>query len=51
MLPDVDGLVVIEALRKSDLRMPVLVLSALDTVEERVRGLNMAATTISQNPS
>jgi two-component system OmpR family response regulator len=41
MLPDMDGVVVIEALRRSHMRMPVLVLSALDTVEERVRGLNM----------
>jgi DNA-binding response OmpR family regulator len=38
---DMDGVMVIEALRKTHLRMPVLVLSALDTVEERVRGLNM----------
>lgn len=41
MLPDMDGVVVIEALRKSQMQIPVLVLSALDTVEERVRGLNM----------
>jgi two-component system, OmpR family, response regulator len=41
MLPDMDGVVVIGALRKAQMRMPVLVLSALDTVEERVRGLNM----------
>jgi two-component system, OmpR family, response regulator len=41
MLPGMDGVVVIEALRKDQMRMPVLVLSALDTVEERVRGLNM----------
>jgi two-component system, OmpR family, response regulator len=41
MLPGMDGVVVIEALRKAQMRMPVLVLSALDTVEERVRGLNM----------
>jgi two-component system OmpR family response regulator len=41
MLPDMDGVVVIEALRKDQMRMPVLVLSALDTVEERVRGLNI----------
>jgi two-component system, OmpR family, response regulator len=40
MLPDMDGVVVIEALRKGQMRTPVLVLSALDTVEERVRGLN-----------
>lgn len=41
MLPGMDGVVVIEAMRKGGMRMPVLVLSALDTVEERVRGLNM----------
>lgn len=41
MLPGMDGVVVIEALRKGQMRMPVLVLSALDSVEERVRGLNM----------
>jgi two-component system OmpR family response regulator len=41
MLPGMDGVVVIEALRKGQMRMPVLVLSALDTVEERVRGLNV----------
>jgi two-component system OmpR family response regulator len=41
MLPGMDGVVLIEALRKSQMWMPVLVLSALDTVEERVRGLSM----------
>jgi two-component system, OmpR family, response regulator len=41
MLPGMDGLLVIEALRKSQMWMPVLVLSALDTVQERVRGLAM----------
>jgi two-component system, OmpR family, response regulator len=41
MLPDMDGVVVIEALRKDQMRMPVLVLSALDPVGERVRGLNI----------
>jgi two-component system OmpR family response regulator len=43
MLPDTDGVVVIEALRKSQMRIPVLVLSALDTVEDRVRALNMGS--------
>jgi two-component system OmpR family response regulator len=43
ILPDMDGVMVIEALRKREMRMPVLVLSALDTVEECVRGLNMGA--------
>jgi two-component system OmpR family response regulator len=45
MLPGMDGLLVIEALRKDQIKdqmwMPVLVLSALDTVQERVRGLNV----------
>lgn len=41
MLPDMDGIVVIEALRKGPTRIPVLVLSALDGVEERVRGLSV----------
>ncbi|SIO45129.1 two-component system, OmpR family, response regulator [Bradyrhizobium erythrophlei] len=43
MLPDMDGVVAIEALRKGQMRIPVLVLSALDTVEERVRALNMGS--------
>jgi two-component system OmpR family response regulator len=40
MLPDqVDGLAIIEALRKSGMRSPVLILSALSDVNERIRGL------------
>lgn len=39
MLPDLDGLAVIAALRESDNRVPVLILSALGTVDDRVRGL------------
>lgn len=39
MLPKLDGLAVIEALRKSGNKTPVLVLSSLSKVEERVRGL------------
>ena len=38
-----DGLSVIQALRKYQMQMPVLVLSALDIVQERVRGLNVGA--------
>jgi two-component system OmpR family response regulator len=41
MLPGMDGLLVIETLRNEQMWMPVLVLSALDTVQERVRGLNV----------
>lgn len=39
MLPGMDGLSVIETLRKEQMRMPVLVLSALGAVDDRVRGL------------
>lgn len=39
MLPGLDGLTVIERLREENIRVPVLVLSALTAVDERVRGL------------
>ena len=39
LLPGMDGLTVIEALRYEGLRTPVLVLSALGSVDDRVRGL------------
>ncbi len=40
MLPgNVDGLAIIEALRKSGNRTPILILSALNDVDERIRGL------------
>jgi len=41
LLPGMDGLTVIEALRKEQVRTPVLVLSALSAVDDRVRGLRM----------
>jgi two-component system OmpR family response regulator len=39
MLPGMDGLTIIEALRQEGRRTPVLVLSALGAVDDRVRGL------------
>jgi two-component system, OmpR family, response regulator len=39
MLPGMDGLTIIEALRYQGVRTPVLVLSALGAVDDRVRGL------------
>jgi two-component system OmpR family response regulator len=39
LLPGVDGLTIIEAVRQEHLRTPVLVLSALGAVDDRVRGL------------
>ena len=39
MLPGMDGLAIVAALRASDNTTPVLILSALDQVDDRVRGL------------
>jgi len=39
LLPGMDGLTIIEALRSEGMRAPVLVLSALGAVDDRVRGL------------
>lgn len=41
LLPGMDGLSVIDTLRKDQVRTPVLVLSALGAVNDRVRGLRM----------
>lgn len=39
LLPGMDGLTIVEALRSEGMRTPVLVLSALGAVDDRVRGL------------
>lgn len=39
MLPGLDGLSVIDRLRKAKIRTPVIILSAKDSVEDRVKGL------------
>jgi two-component system, OmpR family, response regulator len=41
LLPGMDGLTVIDALRRDQVRTPVQVLSALGAVDDRVRGLRM----------
>ena len=43
MLPDLLGLEVLKRLRAQGLRTPVLILTALGTVDERVAGLNAGA--------
>jgi two-component system, OmpR family, copper resistance phosphate regulon response regulator CusR len=43
MLPARSGLEILAALRAHDYRLPVLVLTARDTVEDRVRGLDTGA--------
>ncbi|PKF63098.1 DNA-binding response regulator [Psychromonas sp. psych-6C06] len=39
MLPSLDGLKVLAAMRATEIHTPVLILSALDSVEQRVEGL------------
>ena len=39
MLPSMDGLSMLGALRAADIRTPALILSALGSVDERVKGL------------
>ncbi|MDH4585319.1 response regulator [Pseudomonas sp. BN415] len=43
MLPGLDGWQVLRSLRLADLQTPVLLLTARDTVEERVHGLELGA--------
>ena len=42
-LPDVDGLEVLRRLRERSPRLPVVILTARDDVEDRVRGLDLGA--------
>ena len=39
LLPEIDGLTIVEHIRRHGIKTPVLVLSALGEVDERVRGL------------
>ncbi len=43
MLPEIDGIEVCKALRRNRLDTPVLLLTALDGVDDRVRGLDAGA--------
>jgi two-component system OmpR family response regulator len=43
MLPRLDGWAVLQAVRADGLRTPVLLLTARDTIDDRVRGLNLGA--------
>ncbi len=42
-LPDIDGLNVLKAWRNQGMRSPVLILSARDDIEDRVKGLDLGA--------
>jgi two-component system OmpR family response regulator len=43
MLPHLDGWTVLQTARADGIRTPMLVLTARDTIEDRVRGLNLGA--------
>ncbi len=43
MLPEIDGLSIIELLRKDDRAIPILIISALGDVSERIQGLEKGA--------
>ncbi|HUH37016.1 MAG TPA: heavy metal response regulator transcription factor [Spongiibacteraceae bacterium] len=43
MLPDVDGWRIVKGLRDADRQMPVLFLTARDSVDDRVKGLELGA--------
>jgi len=43
MLPKLDGLAVIENLRKQKVSIPIIILSAKDSVEDRVKGLQLGS--------
>jgi two-component system OmpR family response regulator len=43
MLPGIDGLSIVAALRAAEIRTPTLILSALGAVDDRVRGLKAGA--------
>ncbi len=43
MLPEKDGLSIVKDLRAQSIRTPILLLTARDSVEDRVRGLDVGA--------
>ncbi len=43
MLPDVDGWRILKSLREADKKMPVLFLTARDSIDDRVKGLELGA--------
>ena len=43
MLPDMDGMAIMKSLREKGIRTPVLILTAMSAIEDRVSGLNAGA--------
>ena len=42
-LPDKDGLEILKTLRKQDIKIPVLIITAREEIENRIEGLNLGA--------
>ena len=51
MLPGLDGLSLIKSMRAAGLKTPVLMLTAMSAVDERVKGLRAGADDYLVNPS
>ena len=43
MLPEMDGFSILKALREESIRTPILLLTAKDSIEDRVKGLDLGA--------
>lgn len=43
MLPEIDGLTILKTVRKEEINTPILLLTAMDNIEDRVKGLNLGA--------
>jgi DNA-binding response OmpR family regulator len=43
LLPDLDGLAALQAMRRDKMTTPVMILSARDSIADRVKGLNLGA--------
>ena len=43
MLPEIDGLSLLRQLRENEIQTPVLILTAKDSIEDRIHGLNLGA--------
>ena len=50
MMPKMDGLTVLRKMRETNINYPVLLLTAKDTVEDRVKGLDAGAEDYRVNP-
>ena len=43
MLPGIDGLKLLRKIRENEIQIPVLILTARDSIEDKIQGLNLGA--------